>query len=86
MGKSLLEEGIFGSSSFDEQIDMPLVSKQFLDSKDHDDLNALLIPLYGEDMSIRGIFRVYSAMTITEDIQLSLEEVAERIGLFFERI
>ena len=79
-------QNLFANNAFNDQIDTPLVSKKFLDSKEANDLEVLLMPLYGEEMQVKGVFRVYSAKKITEDIQSSVEDVAQRIGLFFERI
>ena len=79
-------QNLFANNAFNDQIDTPLVSKKFLDSKEANDLEVLMMPLYGEEMQVKGVFRVYSAKKITEDIQSSVEDVAQRIGLFFERI
>ena len=79
-GSIKLTAEMFANTMFNEQIDTPLVPKQFLLSKTFNDLEVLALPLHDPNMQLIGLMRVYSTSRFTEEMQGLYEKTANTIG------
>jgi hypothetical protein len=76
---------VFGNKNFDDRIDTPLLSSDFL-NKMRGDLNMLAIPLLNKKHELKGLMRLFSsAKTLQKDFNL-FEHAGATIGKFIEQV
>ena len=64
----IITSNILASPSFNESVDAPLLSREFLESKRYQDLEMLAVPLYDSGGQLSGLLRVFCPNKITDEM------------------
>ena len=59
-GQTKLFSNLFSNKRFDEQIDTPLLPRNFLENGSLQNLNMLVLPLRDDQLGLIGILRIFS--------------------------